>query len=200
MSEQEVLVEGEKHVFKRKIIIIKRALQFKYMGLIFVSMLLIAFVATWDIYYSVGKILTEFEPAAIPIFMKINGLMVLKLLLLVVICLVISLFISHKFAGPVFHLEKLVTLISQGDLTCRAHFRRGDELTELGKVFNEMMDYLQNKVGRNKTLAAKIASRLEEIAAKINSKEIAADQIKNIAQDLETLRNEVLEIGSEFKV
>lgn len=200
MSEQGELVGQEKQFFKRKVIIIKRAMQFKYMGLIFVSMFLVIFLASWDIYYSVGNILKDFEPAARPIFMKINGLIVIKLFLLLVICLVVSLFISHKFAGPVYHLEKSINAVSGGDLTGRVHFRRGDELVEIEKLFNEMVENMGNKIGRDKTLAAKIHSRLEEIGVKINAGEFSGEGIKNLSQDLNNLRNEVLQIGSAFKL
>ncbi|HOD41540.1 MAG TPA: hypothetical protein PKL57_13350, partial [Candidatus Wallbacteria bacterium] len=50
-NENEEFKGGPK--FKRRIFLIKRGLQFRYMGVIFVAMLLVAMIVGWTVYFSI---------------------------------------------------------------------------------------------------------------------------------------------------
>mgnify|MGYP001497893435 CR=1 FL=1 len=45
--------------FKRRIFLIKRGLQFRYMGVIFTAMLLVAMIVGWTVYFSIWKDLSD---------------------------------------------------------------------------------------------------------------------------------------------
>lgn len=59
---------------------------------------------------------------------------------------VISIFFSHKIAGPIYRLEKNLELIGSGDLTVNTGFRANDQLEALGEEINGMVKSLNERV------------------------------------------------------
>lgn len=58
----------------------------------------------------------------------------------------ISLFYSHKIAGPVFRIEKNLEAIGWGDLTVNTKFRGNDQLMSLAEDLNVMVRSLNHSV------------------------------------------------------
>jgi HAMP domain-containing protein len=57
----------------------------------------------------------------------------------------ITIFVSHKLAGPVYRLEKFAQNLGSGQLNDRIHLRQGDELRDVAASFNQMGDILERK-------------------------------------------------------
>jgi nitrogen fixation/metabolism regulation signal transduction histidine kinase len=60
--------------------------------------------------------------------------------------IVVTLFVSHKIAGPLFRLEQDINVIAKGNLTFTVRLRKGDQLRELPADINEMTASLNTKV------------------------------------------------------
>jgi len=75
-----------------------------------------------------------------------NSRLLPKMLLLVVIIAVGSIFLSHKIAGPVFRFEKSIKAMQGGDLTLSFNLRKDDELKDLAGDLNGMALLLRNKI------------------------------------------------------
>ncbi len=58
---------------------------------------------------------------------------------------VISVFFSHKMAGPMVHLEKSLEIIGSGDLTREARLREGDQLQPIAEEINSMVRSLNHR-------------------------------------------------------
>ena len=54
-----------------------------------------------------------------------------------------GLFVTHRAAGSVYHLQRVIQEIKAGSTSARVHLRQKDEFQELAKSFNELMDQLQ---------------------------------------------------------
>ncbi len=54
--------------------------------------------------------------------------------------------LSHRIAGPVYHLQKTIEEIRRGDLTCRVQLRRKDELGDLAADVNKLSESLDGKI------------------------------------------------------
>ena len=68
-------------------------------------------------------------------------------LLLVIIQLVLlTIFFSHKVAGPVFRFEKVCNNIIDGDYTDEIRLRKGDEMQNLAKIFNEALTVTRTRL------------------------------------------------------
>jgi HAMP domain-containing protein len=49
-------------------------------------------------------------------------------------------FRSHKIAGPVYHLVRVMQKVKKGHLDARVHLRKGDDLKAIEAGLNEMLD------------------------------------------------------------
>ena len=87
-------------------------------------------------------------------------------LLVIVQIVLLTIFFSHKVAGPVFRLEKTCHNMIQGSYTSEIHLRKGDELQNLALLFNEV-----NAVTRQRLLALKNATNDEEKAEALHGLE-----------------------------
>jgi methyl-accepting chemotaxis protein len=55
----------------------------------------------------------------------------------------LSIFVTHKIVGPLFSIDRTIREMAAGNLTVRAHIRKGDELQEFHHNFNAMADNLE---------------------------------------------------------
>jgi len=58
----------------------------------------------------------------------------------------VTLFISHKLAGPLFRFEKELKQICEGDLTRDIKLRKKDQITDMAEGLNKMTASLREKV------------------------------------------------------
>src|SRR5206468_2633347 len=94
---------------RRRIILIKRWLQMKYVILVFVMVVVTALIVTLDVYYVVGKLMVrEIGEARVgPLLKEASGLIGGTLAIYILLVVASSVFISHKLAGPVFRFERV---------------------------------------------------------------------------------------------
>ncbi|MEA3507146.1 MAG: HAMP domain-containing protein [Elusimicrobiota bacterium] len=161
-----------KKKFKRRQLIIKKSFQIKYAVIVFLAVMVTAFAVGADFYISIqafaGEYLQEI-PGAEKYMQSMNQIMYGKILVLMVIAVVISFIVSHKFAGPVFKLEKSMDKVKKGDLTHKMYLREGDEFTRLAEIFNGLVSEFRESVELDRRLAADIKSELEEIEPSLDA-------------------------------
>lgn len=63
-----------------------------------------------------------------------------------VVVVLVTLFFSHKIAGPMYRFDKDIKRIAAGDLKSKIFLRQGDQLTKIATSLNEMIDALNTKV------------------------------------------------------
>src|SRR5271169_32778 len=56
----------------------------------------------------------------------------------------ISIFITHRLAGPIFAIKRMLKTLGQGDLTARIRLRKRAELQDLGEAVNDMADQYES--------------------------------------------------------
>lgn len=94
---------------------------------------------------------------------------ILILGLVAAVTALLTLFYSHKIAGPIFRIEQNLDAIGQGDLTVKTKFRAGDQLTAAADELNAMVSALNGTV---RTIDAAVREaedaekRLKEAVAK----------------------------------
>jgi nitrogen fixation/metabolism regulation signal transduction histidine kinase len=139
-------------------------------------------------------------PGLYPIMVKINNLMLGKLAVLLVIVSIIAIFVSHKFAGPIFKFEKSCDMVADGDLTYRVHLRSGDELIELQDKFNEMVSEIQKKVSADYESAKIVGEKLSAISSRLSQKNISPSEFSEILGQINGIIAELNKISSGFKI
>lgn len=66
-------------------------------------------------------------------------------LLIVVVIAAWALFVTHRAAGSVYHMKRVIDEIKSGNAQERVRLREKDEFQGLARSFNAMMDELQKK-------------------------------------------------------
>ena len=68
------------------------------------------------------------------------------LLIVIVQITVLTIFFSHKIAGPIYRFEKSCHNVIDGNYTDRVRLRQGDEMINLAGLYNEMLEKTQARL------------------------------------------------------
>ncbi|MEW6056664.1 MAG: HAMP domain-containing protein [Bdellovibrionota bacterium] len=69
-------------------------------------------------------------------------------LLFLLITFMLSIFLSHRIAGPLYKLRRSMEEVTRGNLDQRISFRKNDHFFEMQDAFNDMIQYLTLKRDR----------------------------------------------------
>jgi len=189
--------------FSRRIYLIKRGLQFRYMGVILTSMLLVSLVVGWTVYFTIWKDIsdpTKTHDQLEQIFMEGNENLIYRLAVVMLMVCFLSVFVSHKIAGPVYRLEESAKIIASGDFSRRIKLRSGDELQELADAFNTMTDSLDKVVGEDKRMMQHLNTIIGKIKEDFTKKTIAEKRKDDIIKELTYIASELDRLSSTFVV
>jgi methyl-accepting chemotaxis protein len=64
----------------------------------------------------------------------------------------LTVFISHKVAGPVYRLSKFAEEVGNGNFNAHIYLRKGDELMDVAMDFNKTSDFLKATFGKALTI------------------------------------------------
>lgn len=139
--------------FKRRTIFIKKNLQLRYMMMIILSVLCGLAIMTFEITATLNDLFDTYPVLVQPIydqFLPIAAGFFYKIAIYLLFVVLISAILSHKMAGPVYHFERVCKAIAKGDFSQRVHLRKGDQLTDLQRDFNAMMDKVEEEINKKK--------------------------------------------------
>jgi methyl-accepting chemotaxis protein len=100
---------------------------------------------------------------------------------------------SHKAAGPLYNLQKVMKRIAEDGTPGRAQFRRGDYFQELGDAFNAMIAGLERRAKTRAETAGHVAVTLHEVAGQLGN---GAPDVRAASSRLAVLAGEVEGLGS----
>lgn len=190
--------------YRRTKYLVKTGLQLRYMGIIIIAMLIVAFLVGWITYYVIWHTIantSDFTLYSLPsVFESINQILVEWVFVFIAVIGVLSIFISHRIAGPVYRLEQTTKLIASGDLTYRIHLRSGDELVELQDAFNKMTDSLTAMITKDREVVARLISTGDNLKNKISSGNLKSSDLEEIKNELESITEELQTLTSTFKI
>lgn len=86
--------------------------------------------------------------------------------LLMVQVLLLTIFFSHKLAGPVYRLEVAMNRVLDGDYTEEVRLRDGDQLKNLAELFNEVISHSGSVM--RELVEAKTEEEKRKILEKVN--------------------------------
>ena len=152
---------------RRKNYYIKKRFQRNFILKFFILVVAGALISGAIIYLmSAATLTTTFENSRLAIkrtadyilpSVLLSGAVVIILIGLAAI--VVTLFTSHKIAGPLYRIEKDIEELASGNLDIKFRLRGGDEIKALARNLDEMAQSLRSKVAViKKTLASLEAS------------------------------------------
>ncbi|MEW6709662.1 MAG: HAMP domain-containing protein [Candidatus Riflebacteria bacterium] len=189
---------------RRRTYLIKTGLQLRYMGIIISTMLMVAFGVGWIIYHTSWSKIANTPDLTLDklseIFDSVNGILLKWIVVFIFVIAILSIFVSHKIAGPVYRLEETTRIIASGDLTYQIHLRHGDELGDLQEAFNKMSDSLRNMVAKDREIIEKLIIAGNKLKNTIDQKKQDPSAVEGVANDLYNIIEELRIVTSGFKI
>lgn len=103
---------------------------------------------------------------------------------------IVSIFFSHKIAGPIYKTRKYLELVKQGAFPGRLFFRHGDYFPELAEDFNSAMESVQDNYKRDFVYISEVNTYLGNLSL------VVPDDKRSI---LEEIRKKLTEIQGRFE-
>lgn len=189
---------------RRRTFLIKTGLQLRYMGIIVSTMLMVAFGVGWIIYDTSWNRIIHTPDLTIDklanIFNEVNSILLKWILIFVVVIAILSIFVSHKIAGPVFRLEQSTRAIASGDLTRSVKLRHGDELRDLQDAFNIMSESLRKMVSKDREVISRLIDAGNRLNETIKKKRQDPEAVESVARDLYAIIEELRLVTAGFKI
>ena len=182
----------QKPAFKRRTFLVKKGLQFRYIGLVLAVLVLTSVVTGYTVFATCWTIFGEKLANVYPqgrlvyVLRNVNMALVRNLLFISPIIFIIGLLSSHKIAGPLYRIEKAIDDISKGSIGLKIKLRRGDELKDLADVVNILTDNLRNSVDLSNESVLKVQEEIERIRNMISRQPQNAEQIETSINSLQS--------------
>lgn len=78
--------------------------------------------------------------------------------------IVLTLFISHKIAGPLYRFKVMLGALGEGDVSSTMRLREGDQLKQVAVAYNEAVEKLNARIKKIKS-----ASSMDEVKNTLNT-------------------------------
>ena len=128
-------------------------------------------------------------------FLLIDGTVWFPLLLTFLCLITHSVFVSHRIAGPLVRLRRVLGAVGDGDLAVRATLRQKDYLGREQAVINEMVSKLSTRVSAVADTAEDIRTRLARLRSAVGtgSRREVLDQLTVLDEQADALQTELAE-------
>lgn len=134
------------------------------------------------------------------IFDQVSGTLLLRLLIGSLVLFVLSIFVSHKIAGPLYRIKNAADAIQDGDLSVDlTNLRAGDELTELAQTINGAIVKLRKLLNRYRDMAKKMAELASEISVYKEGGKVASAESTRLINELEQISGQLVTEINYFK-
>ncbi len=156
--------------FKRRIFLINKRFQFRFAfyvcsWLIALSFAYVMVISTLFDYFIRYVAADPMGPAIAGLEKTRSDLLWLLVLMqgiLIILTFLVSIFMSHKIAGPLYRLRKFFQEARTGNIEQRLRFRKGDYFPELAEDYNGMMEGVMTRVLKTRELAQAAIPRIEK--------------------------------------
>ncbi|MFQ5882012.1 MAG: HAMP domain-containing protein [Candidatus Methylomirabilales bacterium] len=74
---------------------------------------------------------------------------------------VLSVFVTHRFAGPLYRFQQVADRIAAGDLSIRFKLRKGDDLLDLEAALSRAIETMAGTIRETQRLLTDLTHRLE---------------------------------------
>lgn len=113
-------------------------------------------------------------------------LLVFFQLLFLAVTFVISLFMSHRIAGPLYKLSRFFDEVGRGHLNQDLHFRKQDYFTDLAADFNLMLKGIRSQYQHHNETAKKAITELEIVLPQFDAER--RKQLENVILELKEIK------------
>ena len=108
--------------------------------------------------------------------------------------ILVTLFISHKIAGPLYRFKKVIQELENGDFSSDFKIRNPDQLQELAGAFNSMIKKVREEMGQLKENSLSLKDKLESL-----SEHEISELKRPILKELKKISEELSKLVRNFK-
>lgn len=102
----------------------------------------------------------------------------------VVVFAVVGIFLSHKIAGPLYRLKRIMLEIGKGTLPRELRFRKGDHMHDMADALNEMVTGLRDKDRQTRETIERMESLIGELTRILSDSNKTQKRDETIQQHL----------------
>lgn len=113
---------------------------------------------------------------------------------------VISIFISHKVAGPLFRIKKALSQVTKGDLSVVIKLRKWDDLKDLADHVNGLIEELRTFVNTLKNDYDLLSDYIQDLEQKIEKKALTEESGREIISKVQASRKNIEEALKKFNI
>ena len=192
--------------YKRKIYIVDKKFQFKFVIMLLFFILVTVFTVSFTTFYVIWQnVINEFffVPEASKklgdIYIRTSELLILPMIVLSAIAGIAGILISHRIAGPVYRMKKVSEEIAKGNLCVNVKFRKSDELHDLADSMNAMIAGVRNLVKEDRSTINKIMAVSDKLAEDVKKHKGLKAEVKKTINELNGIIKTLKKNSGRFK-
>jgi methyl-accepting chemotaxis protein len=112
----------------------------------------------------------------------------------------LSIFITHKIAGPLYRLKKSLSMIVEGNLDVKVKLRKGDDLKDLAEHFNMLAEELRTFVNTVRVDYDLLSEYILELEREIDAKMLTEESGRALIHKVEANRKNIEAVLEKFKI
>jgi hypothetical protein len=175
---------------QRKQVLVNKSVQWASVAYVFVAVLAILGVHTALTYYRLsGKLPTGEQGGFAGLLLED---VFITLAVMAVLLVYVTIFSSHKVAGPIYRCEKTLKMVQTGDLTDMIKLRRGDFLVPFSEELNLALANLRE-------FAAEDRAHVQE-AVRLMMLARTGIQVAELQATVDRAVRELMRVGSKLKI
>ena len=181
---------------------IKSGIQLKFLRVNLLLVILITLAVALPVYQLsiniLGSSLEEVYPPGLlkDIYKSLNSAFGVRLLFIMLIVIIATFLITHRVAGPAYHIECDLAKMTEGDLTKRIYLRKHDELKLIADKVNKMADRFSQSLNS----IQKNVETMEKLYQELRHNELDLSKRQDILERLATSIKGTRDILSQFRI
>lgn len=112
----------------------------------------------------------------------------------------LSIFITHKIAGPLYRLKKSLSEINEGNLEVKVKLRKGDDLKDLAEHVNMLAEELRTFVNTVRVDYDLLSEYILELEREIDAKMLTEESGRALIHKVEANRKNIEAVLEKFKI
>jgi methyl-accepting chemotaxis protein len=181
----------------RRQYLVDRRIQLQYTWILLIF-LFVMFLVSGAILYHTGWLqliqkLSNVYPQArlVGILNVIYWRMFLGFVIIIPVAFVSAILVSHKIAGPLVRIRRILGKIAQGDFSGTIILRRKDELQDVADLINKMNIQLGARILEQRDLTARAQVLYKDLNERVKKGTLGPDELKKSLGELEEILNEI---------
>ena len=113
---------------------------------------------------------------------------------------ILTLFVTHRIAGPIFRLKRGIRDIADGRLNETIHLRKKDEFHDVAEELNALATRFRDSFSLLKAKSSLLAEHIEDLELEIRDKKLDEAVGRHIIENIQESREAIQAILDRFHV